>query len=95
VWQIYDTPLTNQGVNCTNGYHAGTVAECAMRNISYHHNLAANSGMACVEIWYGARFSTGIYTRGCHWSHACSLEALACVLRMTFLSVVHSYRLPL
>ena len=23
-----------------------------MRNISYHHNLAINSGMACVEIWY-------------------------------------------
>jgi hypothetical protein len=28
---------------------------------------------------YGARFSTGIYTQGCHWSHACSLEALASV----------------
>jgi hypothetical protein len=23
-----------------------------MRNISWHHNLLANSGMACVEIWY-------------------------------------------
>ena len=32
--------------------NGGSVESCAMRNISYHHNLAANSGMACVEIWY-------------------------------------------
>jgi hypothetical protein len=36
----------------------------------------------------GARFPTEIYTRGCHWSHACSLQA--------FLSEVHSsYRFAL
>jgi hypothetical protein len=30
--------------------------------------------------WYGARFPATIYTRGCHYaSHACSLEALACM----------------
>jgi hypothetical protein len=34
---------------------------------------------------YGARFLTGIYTRGCHWSHACSLEALACMRPIAFL----------
>eukprot|EP00040_Diaphanoeca_grandis_P036191 m.229939 g.229939 ORF g.229939 m.229939 type:complete len:717 (-) comp33565_c0_seq2:33-2183(-) len=49
IWQIYDTPLTNQGQNCT---HIHTQSECAMRNISYHHNLASSSGMACVEVWY-------------------------------------------
>jgi hypothetical protein len=27
----------------------------------------------------GARFSAGICTRGCHWLHGCSFEALACV----------------
>jgi hypothetical protein len=25
--------------------------------------------------WHGALFPTEIYTRGCHWSHACSLQA--------------------
>jgi len=49
VWQMYDTPVTNQGIKCTD---TNTPADCAMRNISYHHNLLSTSGMACVEIWY-------------------------------------------
>jgi voltage-gated sodium channel type IV alpha len=28
---------------------------------------------------HGARFPTEMYTRGCHWSHACLLQALPCV----------------
>jgi len=48
--QIYDTPLTNQGETCV--VTSADVEPCAMRNISYHHNIAASSGMACVEIWY-------------------------------------------
>ena len=52
IWQIYDTPLTNQGQNCT---HSNNRTACAMQNISYHHNLISNSGMACVEIWYQDR----------------------------------------
>eukprot|EP01051_Picozoa_sp_SAG22_P000351 SAG22_NODE_8_length_37215_cov_120.960351_19_plen_1710_part_00 len=53
LWQIYDTPLTNQGAACTSDNGSTAEAEaCAMRNISFHHNLAINSGDACVEIWY-------------------------------------------
>jgi hypothetical protein len=40
-----------------------------------------------VSAVYGARFSAKIYTRGCHWSHVCSLQ---------FLSEVHfSYQFTL
>jgi hypothetical protein len=56
LWQIYDTPLTNQGEVCTS--NGGSAEGCAMRNISYHHNLATNSGMACVEIWYADKGAT-------------------------------------
>ena len=54
LWQIYDTPLTNQGAACTSdgGCKANCAEECKMQNISFHHNLAINSGDACVEIWY-------------------------------------------
>ena len=71
LWQIYDTPLTNQGIDCVGGNPdpdpdpnpdamdrvggsgaTASAASCAMDNISYHHNLALASGMACVEIWY-------------------------------------------
>ena len=56
IWQIYDTPVTNQGQHCTSGAAvlsgSAPSSSCAMRNISWHHNLLANSGMACVEIWY-------------------------------------------
>jgi hypothetical protein len=55
--------------------------------------LCGNSKAAA----YGARFSTDIYTRGCHWFPTpAPLEALACVRPMPFISGVHgSYRLAL
>jgi hypothetical protein len=43
-----------------------------------------------LRLLYSARFSTESYTRGCHWiPRLCSLEALACVWPMAFLSGVH------
>jgi hypothetical protein len=37
LWQIYDTPLTNQGAACTTPAGGPAQAEtCAMRNVSYH-----------------------------------------------------------
>ena len=59
LWQIYDTPLTNQGIDCVRTHGTtNTAASCAMDNISYHHNLAVASGMACVEIWYHDNLTT-------------------------------------
>ena len=58
LWQIYDTPLTNQGAACTSDSSGSSAEACAMRNISYHHNLAVNSGDACVEIWYDDNATT-------------------------------------
>jgi hypothetical protein len=65
------------GSNLTNGEILGQTINRVNTLLQHHSKNQTKMVIWADMVVHGARYSTEIYTRGCHCSHACSLEALA------------------